>query len=1402
MVRKGKDAAPAVQQHQGGGHITVTQQQSRYALDCVDAPASKEILVKDLSISVADRELLSRTILHLVESRHYVLVGRNGTGKSTLLKAIGDGLVPGIPWSTRILLLGQTHEKDAELEEELSELGLESETVLQHVLRSDRIRNQYTREAKLLSDAIENSMDHMAPVRAYRRLGHERLALQLKQAHRIAERRSGARGKLARKDLIKIEEQYESSKRRLVESESEIDPAQLSEETQAAADMLNDVQASLELMSASEAEARARVVLLGLGFQEERINKPMSELSGGWQTRCDLACALTQHADVLLLDEPTNFLDLPSIIWLQMYIQQLKGTTVLVTTHDRDFGDAVAEELIVLRNQVLEPFRGNLSLYERERWKKARYMTKMKDAQDKQTKHIEKTIAGNIKAARDKGDDKKLKQAASRKKKLDERMGVQVGLKGGRFKLNRDLAGYHTSLRAEIELPEFDPPAKLSLPQQPPDLKFPGALVNLENVSFAYPGRRQVPILTDINLTIHPGARIGLAGLNGSGKTTLVSLVMGSSDDDGLTPTAGTITRHARARIGRFSQQSVENITAMAALNPQVTALKHVMGSMGAELVEKDARSLLGSLGLHGPTVSDVPLRLLSGGQKVRVALAELLWPPPQLLILDEVTTHLDADTVMSLVVALQEYDGALLIVTHDRFFMRSVVEGASPYTLVPGVHAEDEAGDSSEPEETGVAAGTVYRLARGQLQKVEGGMEQYAEIAARTAAKAGKAKAIGTGTASSTPQSTADSQLKAAKDKNCPFCGQAFTSSSLGRHLDLYIRPKNPKAPDGIHLADEIRKLRGGITRRQAKGSVSIPRRDDSGTSTPAGKKRSVVSEDSMLVESPDEDDEDEDAPHVSKTRQQFKDVSWGNGSHQPSRLGAKTPDTRRDVSRQLQKAELDQRHKSSEEAETASAAEMALRELLRSVREASTKAAGSTLFDFDPYALNFPSLCLHILPAPPTLFSPTPFATAESWSIAAPAQKQFDALNKHVRERLLAHQRQRQINQVYPSGTQSNASSAATSPLPTPPLFDPDPQRLFSHIAESYNHWIHQSDQSRQEYWQIEILRCYAHADERRREAEAQLENTKREIECLRAHRWTSGVSDVLPISIKLGAETAKELGKQGMEYRNWDYDRLIDKWRSAMREQQKNSTSGMAAQRPLPGADTSTRSASMMSLPPQFAPANQARQASPVKAEATMPFTAPSTVNGDNNDHMDAEGDDDDEHTDLTPQTVSDEDTMNQMRHQIRPQPMHQQQQHHQVPIQPSPQHPSQHLQQHMQTPLHMQQAQAQAQAQAHAQAWAAARQHMNQSRNQNFSPHPHQQLSPHIQHMGSAGNSRRPSLSMLDPHNMNTNPLGGLNGSMMSTGIDGLDNHQDQFLRLDIGMTASFVGGNDGGVSMGQ
>jgi len=633
--------------------LQVTAQQSRFHTDLqsYDRPSTNEILVKNLSLSVGARELLSGATLHLHSGRHYVLAGRNGAGKTTLLRALAAGHVPGVPWALAILLLGQSRDAAADdplaAEDPLAALTLRDDdaanddaaaapSVLAHVLRADRPRQRLQREERVLAGALD-AKDPAAPVRALRALRLARLEERLREARKIAERRSGARGAAARRALNALEEEVAVARAACDVDLRALAPAELAAETKDAVDMLGEVAARLEAMDAQAAEAKARTVLRGLGFSAERIDGPFAELSGGWRTRCDLACALAQNPDVLLLDEPTNFLDLPSVIWLENYIRNLEGTTVVVVTHDRDFADAVAEELLVLRNQKLEAFKGNLSLYENERWKRAKWINNMKEAQEKQKAHIEKSISNNIAAAKKQGDDKKLKQAASRKKKLDERMGMQVSAKGHRFKLNRDRVGYLLTTHADFENVDFDPPVRLKFPNIPPDLRFPGALVNLEKVSFGY--KKSKMVFSDVDLTIHPGERVGICGLNGAGKSTLVSLIAGYGEDGSpAVPTKGTITRHPRAKFARFSQLVVEQLDQFAAENPVVTPLAHLIDISGGQLDNQSARALLGSLGLQGNVVSDIPIAALSGGQKVRLAFAKLVYQPPHILILDEVS--------------------------------------------------------------------------------------------------------------------------------------------------------------------------------------------------------------------------------------------------------------------------------------------------------------------------------------------------------------------------------------------------------------------------------------------------------------------------------------------------------------------------------------------------------------------------------------------------------------------------------------------------------------------------------------------------------------------------------------------------------------------------------------------
>lgn len=226
--------------------LVITAQQSRYAVDAIDAPSSKEILVKDLSISIGQKEILNRAELRFKECAHYVLVGRNGTGKSTILKAIAEQRIPSIPWSTKILLLGQTRELG--IEDAVGGLSVKEETVLEHVVQSDATRELLLKEAHILSAGLENQKDVAAAVRAFRQVSHWRLEKKLEESNMIATRRSGARGWKARGELVKMEEALEQSAARLAEDLSSLDAAVVSVETKAAVDMLAEVQSGLELV--------------------------------------------------------------------------------------------------------------------------------------------------------------------------------------------------------------------------------------------------------------------------------------------------------------------------------------------------------------------------------------------------------------------------------------------------------------------------------------------------------------------------------------------------------------------------------------------------------------------------------------------------------------------------------------------------------------------------------------------------------------------------------------------------------------------------------------------------------------------------------------------------------------------------------------------------------------------------------------------------------------------------------------------------------------------------------------------------------------------------------------------------------------------------------------------------
>lgn len=473
-------------------------------------------------------------------------------------------------------------------------------------------------------------------------------------------------------------------------------------------------------MQVADIEGKARGILTGLGFKEATFIKAFSTLSGGWRTRCELATVLTQTSDILILDEPTNFLDLLGIIWLQRYLISLSIanplTMVLIVSHDRDFVDSVCSEIIIIRDHKITYFPGNLSAFEKDVRHQILRMSRMKDAQERQITHMEKTIHNNIKVGKKTGDDNKLRQAKSRQKKVDDRMGLQVSAKGTRFKLNRDLPGYHENgKRAEIEIPKEEKGVTMVFPPAS-ELRFPGSLVSMEEVSFSYPNTAKA-MLHGINLVIHMGDRIGLVGLNGCGKSTLVKLLV-----DEIKPTGGTMTRHSRLKMSYYSQHEVEVLEQLGRSEPELSSLAFILREASDGFVEQQARQLLGWMGLSGRIVSDVPIAKLSGGQLVRLGLARLLLSPPHLLVLDEISTHLDWNTVKALIGALSDYEGAILLVSHDRFLVRCVIQGES-------VDSKDSDAESDVEDEieTGLKKRqVVYELKGGKLLERGQGIQGF----------------------------------------------------------------------------------------------------------------------------------------------------------------------------------------------------------------------------------------------------------------------------------------------------------------------------------------------------------------------------------------------------------------------------------------------------------------------------------------------------------------------------------------------------------------------------------------------------------------------------------------------------------------------------------------------------
>lgn len=372
------------------------------------------------------------------------------------------------------------------------------------------------------------------------------------------------------------------------------------------------------------APAKAAQLMAGLGFMEHQNNLPVSSFSGGWRMRLNLARTLMSRSELLLLDEPTNHLDLDAILWLEDWLKAYSGTLVLIS-HDRDFLDAITDHILHIENGELTLYTGNYSTFETTRSERLAQHQQAYEKQQETRAHLQKYID------RFKAKATKARQAQSRIKQL-ERMQL--------------LAPAHVDTPFTFS---FREPTKMSSP-----------LLTLEQVSIGYANK---VIASKINLQITPTSRIGLLGMNGAGKSTLIKSLVGE-----LALLSGARKASELLNIGYFAQHQMD------ALDDNASPMLQLARIADPKISEATLRSFLGSFGFSGERM-DTPCESFSGGERARLALALIVWQRPNVLILDEPTNHLDLDMRHALTMALQDYEGAVVLVSHERQLIASVCD-------------------------------------------------------------------------------------------------------------------------------------------------------------------------------------------------------------------------------------------------------------------------------------------------------------------------------------------------------------------------------------------------------------------------------------------------------------------------------------------------------------------------------------------------------------------------------------------------------------------------------------------------------------------------------------------------------------------------------------------------------
>ena len=384
-----------------------------------------------------------------------------------------------------------------------------------------------------------------------------------------------------------------------------------------------ELHALLDTIGGYTAQARASRLMNGLGFTPDQENNAVSSFSGGWRMRLNLAQALMCRSDVLLLDEPTNHLDLDAVIWLQDWLCKYPGTLLLIS-HDRDFLDTITDHIVHIEQNKAEMYTGNYSAFERMRAEKLAQQQSAYQKQQREIAHIQSFVD------RFKAQATKARQAQSRIKAL-ERMELIAA--------------------AHVDSP-FD--FSFAKPQ-----KMPNPLLSLEKCDIGY---GQTCVIKQAGISISPGDRIGLLGPNGAGKSSLIKVLAGD-----MSPLSGKRQEAEALKIGYFAQHQLEQ------LRLDESPLWHCQ-QLDKQATEKDLRNFLGGFDFRGDKVLEA-VRPFSGGEKARLVLALLVYQNPNLLLLDEPTNHLDLEMRHALSVALQDYQGAIVVVSHDRHLLRSVTD-------------------------------------------------------------------------------------------------------------------------------------------------------------------------------------------------------------------------------------------------------------------------------------------------------------------------------------------------------------------------------------------------------------------------------------------------------------------------------------------------------------------------------------------------------------------------------------------------------------------------------------------------------------------------------------------------------------------------------------------------------